>query len=162
MKRSIGKMTMLALGFCGFTALSGIACSPRGTGAAVTQNDGTGSATIALQVPGGLTLNTVTFSITGPAGFSQSGSIDVSHSTTVSTVIGGLPAGSGYSITLNSTATDGVSACLGSGTFTVAAGAVTAVSVVLDCHQAPTTGSISINGVTNVCPNIDGVSANPA
>ena len=92
MKRSIGKMTMLALGFCGFTALSGIACSPRGTGAAAVQNDRTGSATIALQLPGGLTINTVTYSITGPAAFSQSGSIDVSHSTTVSTVIGGLPA----------------------------------------------------------------------
>ena len=162
MKRSIGKMTMLALGFCGFTALSGIACSPRGTGSAVVQNDGTGSATIALQVPGGLTINTVTYSITGPAGFSQSGSIDVSHSTTVSTVIGGLPAGDGYSITLNATATDGTSTCLGSGTFKVTAGAVTAISVVLDCHQAPTTGSVSVNGVTNVCPNIDGVSANPA
>jgi len=162
MKRSIGKMTMLALGFCGFTALSGIACSPRGTGSAVVQNDGTGSATIALQVPGGLTINTVTYSIAGPAGFSQSGSIDVSHSTTVSTVIGGLPAGDGYSITLNATATDGTSTCLGSGTFKVTAGAVTAISVVLDCHQAPTTGSVSVNGVTNVCPNIDGVSANPA
>ena len=91
MKRSIGKMTMLALGFCGFTALSGIACSPRGTGSAAVQTDGTGSATIALQIAGGLTINTVTYSITGPAGFTTSGSIDVSHSTTVSTVIGGLP-----------------------------------------------------------------------
>jgi len=162
MKRSIGKMTMLALGFCGFTALSGIACSPRGTGAAAIQTDGTGSATIALQIAGGLTINTVTYSITGPAGFSTSGSIDVSHSTTVSTVIGGLPAGNGYSLTLTGTATDGTSTCLGSGTFNVTAGAVTAVSVVLDCHQAPTTGSVSVNGVTNVCPNIDGVSANPA
>ena len=162
MKRSIGKMTMLALGFCGFTALSGIACSPRGTGPAVVQDDGTGSATIALQVAGGLTINTVTYSITGPAGFTKSGPIDVSHSTTVSTVIGGLPAGNGYSITLNATATDGVSSCLGSGTFNVTAGAVTAVSVVLDCHQAATTGSVSVNGALNVCPNIDGVSANPA
>jgi hypothetical protein len=162
MKRSIGKMTMLALGFCGFTALSGISCSSRGIGSAVIQNDVTGSATIALQVAGGLTINTVTYSITGPAGFSKVGSIDVTSSTTVSTVIGGIPAGNGYSIALNATATDGHSTCLGSGTFNVTAGAVTAVSVTLDCHQAPTTGSISVNGVTNVCPNIDGVSANPA
>ena len=77
-------------------------------------------------------------------------------------MIGGLPAGNGYSITLNATATDGITSCLGSGTFNVTAGAITAVSVVLDCHQAPTTGSVSVNGVTNVCPSIDGVSANPA
>ena len=152
MKRSIGKMTMLALGFCGFTALSGIGCSPRGTDASAVQNVRTGGATIALQIPGGLTVNTVTYSITGPAGFSTSGSIDVSHSTTVSTVIGGLPAGNGYGITLNATATDGVSACLGSGTFNVTAGAVAAVSVVLDCHQAATTGSVSVNGATERLP----------
>ena len=162
MKRSIGKMTMLALGFCGFTALSGIGCAPRGTGPTAVQNDRTGSATIALQLAGGLTINTVTYSITGPAGFTKSGSIDVSHSTTVSTVIGGLPAGNGYGITLTGTATDGVSSCLGSGTFNVTAGAVTAVSVVLDCHQAATTGSVSVNGVLNVCPTADGISASPA
>ncbi len=96
MKRSIGKMTMLALGFCGFTALSGIACSPRGTGAAAVQTDGMGSATIALQVPGGLTINTVTYSITGPAG-SPSRARSTSRTRRRLTVtIGGLPAGNGY------------------------------------------------------------------
>jgi hypothetical protein len=160
MKRTIGKMTMLALGFCGFTALSGISCSQRGSGADIVQNARTGSATIALQVAGGLTLNTVTYSISGPT--AKSGSIDVSHSATISTVIGGLAAGGGYSITLMGTATDGVSSCLGTGTFTVTAGAVTAVTVTLDCHAAPTSGSISVNGVTNTCPNIDGITANPA
>ncbi|HVT09193.1 MAG TPA: PKD domain-containing protein [Polyangia bacterium] len=162
MKSSIGKMTMLALGFCGFTALSGISCSPRGNGPAAVQNDGTGSATIAFQVAGGLTINTLTYSLTGPGGFSKTGSIDVSRSTTISTVIGGLPAGNGYMLTLNGTTTDGVSTCLGSGTFSVTAGALTTVSVALDCHQAPTTGSVSVNGITNVCPSIDGVSASPA
>jgi hypothetical protein len=153
---------MLALGLCGFTALSGISCSQRATGGAIVQSDQTGGATIALQIPGGLTVNTVMYSIMGPASFSKSGSIDVSNSTTISTVIGGIPAGNGYTVTLNATATDGVSSCLGSGMFNITAGAVTAVNVTLDCHQAPTTGSVSVNGVTNVCPSIDGITASPA
>ncbi len=85
MKRSIGKMSMLALAFCGYTSLTAINCGPRGTGAAAVQTDGTGGATIAVQIAGGLTVNTVRYTITGPAGFSKSGAVDVSHSTTIST-----------------------------------------------------------------------------
>jgi hypothetical protein len=163
MKSSIGKMTTLALAFCGYTALSAIGCSPRGAGpAAVQTNQTSGSASIALQIAGGLTLNTVTYSITGPAAFSQTGSIDVSHSTKASVLIGGLPVGTGYNVTLNGTATDGHSTCLGSGTFSITAAATTSVTVSLDCHQAPVTGSVQVNGVTNVCPVIDGVTANPS
>ena len=32
----------------------------------------------------------------------------------------------------------------------------------LTCHEAPRTGSVIVNGTLNVCPTIDGVSANPA
>jgi acid phosphatase len=35
------------------------------------------------------------------------------------------------------------------------------VSVNLDCHEAAKNGSISVNGTLNVCPTIDGISANP-
>ena len=55
---------------------------------------------IGLQVGVGVTLNTVTYTITGPAGFSRTGSIDVSHSSTVSAVISGIPFGTGYQIAL--------------------------------------------------------------
>jgi hypothetical protein len=161
MKRSIGEMTMLALAFCGYAALSAIGCSPRGTGAAAVQSRYTGSAGIALQIGGGVTVNTMAYSITGPGGFSQAGSIDVSHSTTASVLVGGIPAGTGYSVTLNGTATDGVSTCLGSGTFNIIAGATTMVTVSVDCHQGATAGSVQVNGVTNVCPVADGITANP-
>ncbi len=163
MKSSIGKMTTLALAFCGTTAFSAIGCSPRATGpTAVQSNQTSGNAAIALQLAGGLTVNTVTYSITGPASFSQSGTIDVSRSSTASVLIGGLPVGTGYSVTLNATATDGHSTCLGSGTFNITAGATTTVTVSLDCHQAPVAGSVQINGVTNTCPVIDGITANPS
>ena len=49
----------------------------------------------------------VAYTITGPNAITKSGSIDVSHSATVSAVISGLPAGTGFNITLTGTATDG-------------------------------------------------------
>jgi phospholipase C len=125
-----------------------------------TNNTATGSVGIAL-VQGGVTINTVSYTINGPNGFTKSGTIDVSHSTALSTIIGGLPAGSGYSITLSATGTDG-SNCGGNATFAVTAGALTNVSVTLDCHQPAKTGSVSVTGGVNICPNLDAVSASPA
>jgi hypothetical protein len=44
----------------------------------------------------------------------------------------------------------------------VIAGATSAVTVHLTCHEAARTGSVAVNGTINVCPTGDGVSANPA
>jgi hypothetical protein len=120
-----------------------------------------GSLNFAL-VDGGVTLTSINYVISGPNGFSKSGTIDVASSTTVSGVIGGLPAGSGYTITLSATSTDGTTTCGGSAGFNVVAHAVTSVGVTLDCHQAPKTGSVLVNGTLNICPVADGISANPA
>jgi phospholipase C len=126
-----------------------------------TNNAGLGSVDIAL-VQGGVTLTSVSYAISGPNGFSKSGSIDVASSATLSAVIGGLPAGNGFTITLTATATDGTTTCGGSAQFNVTAGTVTKVSVTLDCHQAPRTGSIAVTGTVNICPNLDSLSASPA
>ena len=125
-----------------------------------TNNAGLGSVDIAL-VQGGVTLTTVNYSISGPNSFSKTGTINVASSNTISAIIGGLPAGNGFTISLTATGTDG-SNCGGSAPFNVTAGAVTAVSVVLDCHQPANTGSVSVNGTVNVCPNLQGISASPA
>ncbi len=126
-----------------------------------TNNAGLGSVEVAL-AQGGVTLTSVSYSITGPNGFSKSGTINVASSATLSTVIGGLPAGNGFTITLTATGTDGTTSCLGSATFNVTAGKVTGVSVTLDCHQPAKTGSVAVNGTINVCPNLDAISASPA
>ena len=125
-----------------------------------TNNAGLGSIDIAF-VQGGLTLTSVNYSITGPNNFSKTGSINVASSNTISTIIGGLPAGNGFTITLTATGTDGTG-CGGSAPFNVTAGTVTAVSVVLDCHQPANTGSIAVNGTINVCPTLESLSASPA
>jgi phospholipase C len=109
----------------------------------------------------GVTIDTVNYTITGPHGYSKTGSIDVSHSTTISAVIGGIPVGSGYTITLTATSVDGSLTCSGSATFSVTAHTTTAVTVKLECHQGPKTGGVGINGSTNVCPSIQSVSASP-
>ena len=116
---------------------------------------------IGLLLAGGVNLSTLSYTITGPGGFSKTGSIDVSASSTVSAIIGGLPAGTGFTISLSGTSTDGSTTCVGSATFNVTANSTTSVRLTLDCHQAAKTGSINLAGTINVCPNLTAISANP-
>ncbi len=162
MTRSIGKMSMLALAFCGYASLAGCNAGTAGNSGSITSQDGTGSVSFALTLVPGVTLPSASYTITGPAGFSKMGTINLTSSSTLSALISGLPAGMGYAITISSTASDAVTTCGGSATFNVAARATTVVVVALDCHQPATTGSASISGVINVCPVVDGVSATPA
>ena len=164
--KSFSRVSILALAAAG-ACVPALSCSSVGNTSSepsdsVNNAGDTGTVGLELQVGPGLTVNTVAYTITGPAGFSQTGSIDVSHSTTLVATIGGLPAGTGYGISLSATATDGATTCAGSATFNVAAHATTAVSVSLDCHQPPGTGSVLVNGQLNVCPVVDGVSAIPS
>ncbi|HWZ90178.1 MAG TPA: hypothetical protein VNW92_15045, partial [Polyangiaceae bacterium] len=142
------------------------ACSDKsvhsGSDSAGSDSDRSGEIGLALQLQSGITINTVAYTITGPGTFTKAGSIDVSNSTTISTVIGAIPAGTGASITLSATSLDGSTQCGGSASFNVTAHATTAVSVHLTCHEAPRTGTVLVNGSLNLCPAIDGISANPA
>ena len=131
-----------------------------GSGGSWASRQAGGSVQIALQV-GGASINTVNYTITGPASFTQNGTIDVSHSNTISALLGPFAAGGPYTITLTGTSTDGAETCAGSGTFTIAAGQTVSATVPLTCHQAPRTGSVSVNGAVNVCPEIDSLSADP-
>jgi hypothetical protein len=133
------------------------ACSPS-TGDRATE---VGDVSVALTGAGGVTINAVTYTITGPMAFMKSGSIDVSASSTISATIGGLPAGSGFSITLTASSTDGSQSCTGTAPFTVMPHQTTPVTVPVRCHEGAKTGSVLATGVVNVCPQIDGVTATP-
>jgi phospholipase C len=126
-----------------------------------SSNDDQSTGSAALQLGPGLTLDTVSYTITGPGGFTRSGTLDVSHSTSISGTISGLPAGSGYNITVSGTSTDGSTTCGGSATFTVMARQTAMVGVHVVCQQKPNTGSVSINGTINTCAVLDGIMANP-
>ncbi len=155
----IGLGTFLALGTLAVGAFQGCSTNPPSRNGG---NETVGSIGLALQLGPGQTLDTVAYTITGPNNFVKTGTLNVSHSTTVSGTIGGLPAGNNFTISLNGTTTSGGTNCLGSGTFNITAGQTTMVTVHLTCHEAPTTGSVSVNGTLNICPQIDSLSASPA
>jgi len=148
---------MLALGS---TAVLG-GCSAGTDGAVAQDAEHAGEVGLDLTVAGA-TLNTVSYVITGAAGYTKTGTLNVAGSSTLSGLIGGIPVGTGYSITLSATATDGTTSCAGSASFSVTAHTTTPVAIALTCHQASRTGSVAINGTLNVCPVVDGVSANPS
>ncbi|HLK91241.1 MAG TPA: hypothetical protein VKZ18_15190 [Polyangia bacterium] len=143
--------------FAGGLLATGCASTPNNGGSLAANG---GSVQIALQV-GGATVNSVSYTITGPASFTQSGTIDVSHSNGISAQLGPFAAGGPYTITLTGASTDGSESCAGSASFSVTAGQTAQVTVPLTCHQAPRTGSVSVNGAVNVCPQIDALDANP-
>jgi hypothetical protein len=120
--------------------------------------ENTGTIGLALQLPDGFSIESVSYQITGN-GFTKSGSFDVSASQGISALIGGIPAGTGYTITLS--AGEGGATCSGSAAFSVAASATTTVAVSLQCHTPATNGSVLVNGSTNVCPHVDGLTVGP-
>jgi len=154
---NVGLALFLVAASAAFTGCNGK--SPSSTGATDTGIGGIGL-TLALSSPENIL--SASYTITNPNGYSKTGTIDVSQSTTLAVLIGGIPGGSGYSIELDATTSDGSVSCSGTAGFTVTAGATTAVSVHLACHEAPHTGSVSVNGSINLCPVANGVSASPA
>ena len=141
--------------------LSVFGCSSADTRTLPESAENVGAVGLTLQ-SGGVTLNSINFTILG-TGFSKSGTIDVSNSTTISAVIGGIPAGNGYSITLSGSdaGSTGIT-CTGSASFNVTAGTTTSTQIHLQCKTPPKTGGVMINGTLNICPVIDSLSVAPA
>ena len=126
-----------------------------------SSSDEAGTIRAALQLWSGTTLNTVSYAIGGPGGFARAGNVDVSHSTTISFTVGGIPAGQGYNVSLNGTASVGTTTCSGAAMFDITPKMTTMLSIKVQCREQPRTGSVMINGTVNVCPVVEGVSANP-
>jgi hypothetical protein len=142
-------------------ALTGCAAKSASSGG-LAGDTNVGSVGLALTLAPGDTVASATYSISNPNGFSKSGTVDVSQATTLSFIIGGLPAALAYTIQINATSSDGNTTCVGSGSFDVTAHATAAVTVHLTCHEGARSGSVLVNGTINICPVADGISANPA
>src|SRR5579883_890300 len=127
---------------------------------------GTGTVGMDLTLPGGAVINTVNWTVTGPNGAStvvQTGSVAVGNSSSVSFLVGGIPAGAGYSIALSGQSTDGSVTCSGSSAFNVTARTTTNVSVQLQCSSAAAdAGSALVNGSTFNCAAWNSATASPA
>jgi phospholipase C len=156
-KITILRMVLLG-GLLGSTWITGCATEPIDA----TQPENVGEISLDLQLAPGVGINTVSYTITGPLGFSRKGNIDVSNSSTVSAVIGGIPFGVGYQIVLRAVTANGTGACMGSATFDIDGPDTKPVALHMTCQLQPTTGSILINGSLNICPKIEGIDVSPA
>jgi len=128
---------------------------------------GHGRVGLALQVAPGVTVSSATYTITGPDGFSTTGTVSVGQSSdvpvNVAEISGGLPVGTGYVIDVTATTADGGTVCSGSTDFDVTAGdTMSDVIVHLTCRQPPGTGRIRVVLAPNICPVLDAISAIPA
>ncbi|MGE0869066.1 MAG: hypothetical protein AB7P03_10895 [Kofleriaceae bacterium] len=125
--------------------------------------ENTATIDMSLQLGPGITVNTVDWTISNSStGFTRSGSVDVRFSNTVQFMTGALPAGDGYSIALAAASVDGAFSCTGSADFSVLAGSITPISLVFNCSTTPPAeGSIVVSGTTQICANLDSISAAP-
>jgi hypothetical protein len=127
-------------------------------------NEPTGTVRAQLVLPSGQDIEVLNWDLTGPGGLStviQSGKVD-SQGLNVSFLVGGIPAGSGYAITLSGTATDGSVTCTGSAPFAVVARMTTDVTLELACSVSTTGAHVTlVNGTTFNCAGTSGIAASP-
>ena len=138
------------------TAMSIQSC---GQASAEREREGAGAIGLALQVSPGNTLSSATYTIDGPNGYTSAGTVAVGDSPDVPVVVQHLPNGIGYQMLVSGTASDGVTQCEGSAAFDVANDATSTVLVHLVCGVP--SGDVQITGTFNICPLLDGLSANP-
>jgi hypothetical protein len=162
MARTFGKMATLAVACCGYAAIAGCSGGEKANTSESGSEESVGKLSLALRLASGATIDSASYTITGPGGFTKAGTIDLTSATKLTATIGGLPAGSGYTVTLSATTTNGATTCGGSGTFSVVARKTASVTVPMTCREAARTGSVLVKGELNLCPTIDGISTNPS
>ncbi len=131
-----------------------------------TNRDGVGSLGMALTLPGGETINSVSWVITGPNGASTvvtQGVVNLQSSLSVSFTVSNIPAGSNYTIALSGTSTDGTVTCAGSVQFNISTRATTSVSDFLQCNAAISeAGTLMLSGQAYNCAAWSGVTVFPS
>lgn len=122
-----------------------------------------GSVGLAVQLSPGVNVASVHYKVSGNSITPIEGDIAVADpAATVSVLINGIPAGTGYSIELSAVSADGKTTCAGKAeNVTVVASQSTAVNVAIQCRGAKTRGTVLVNGTFNNCPSVDFSSASP-
>jgi hypothetical protein len=126
----------------------------------LTQNPGAlGTVGLSLTIAQGVNVTSINWSISGPD--SYSGTANFGDAQSAEFVIGGIAAGTGYTVTLSGTDSNN-DPCSGmSGTFSVAAGATTYVLESVTCLEPTdatispdvTTGSVAVEAGVSVVPD---------
>lgn len=164
MRRLVGRVFVLTMISAG--ASSAMSACYADDGSVPSQKAGAakaevGSLGVNLHIGSGIVVDTASYTVTGPGSFMKTGSIDLGATEKLSVTIGGLPAGTGYSIAISATAIDGITTCGGSNGFDVMAHVTTSTTVALDCHEPPRKGSVLLTGVANICPVLESLDVFP-
>lgn len=134
-----------------------------------------GSVTLKYSLPAGADFGTLAYSLTNGTN-TYSSSVSVADASSLSVVIGGVAAGSGYGLSMSATSDDGQVRCAGavgtagidagrgSSTFSVGPRMTTVVNVPLACANVPgqDAGGLLIEPATSCCPTWDTVVAFPS
>jgi hypothetical protein len=160
-KIGMGKLGMLALASAVVSSAGLGACNKHEGG---EESRALGGVGFKLSLPGGVSIENISYTITGPEGYKKTGLIPVAGSgSTFTAKIDGLPVGTGYTIALEAADLTGQRTCVGTAMFSIAANAVTPVSVTLQCPGvAAETGSVQIDGKLAICPVVRWATANAA
>ncbi len=159
----------ILFGVCLATA-GAMACSGSRNQQSVEHAENTGTVGLSLQVAAGLSISQVNWTIHNPSllAADMTGTVDVSQSQTIQFVVGGLPAGGGYTVTLSATTSTGLS-CGGSSAFSITASSTSNVTANVVCYAASVdagnAGSATIGGsvsVANECAAVSTLSASPS
>ncbi len=139
--------------------------SPGRSGAVVAPN-GSGTVGAQLTLPAGQLIEVVQWVITGPhnaATVVQRGSVSIPNTNVVSFLASGIPAGTGYLISLSGTAIDGSVTCAGSSSFAIQSHETTPVPVVMACTVATSGSQVTlVNGTSFNCADVTNITAVPA
>jgi len=152
----VGKAAFLFAAAALGASVAIVGCSHRSS-----PSEDVGAVTVALTLSPGVTVNTVSYTITGNGITAINGNIDVTNQTHATALVSGIPAGNGYLLVMNATSTDGKTTCTGQTNFNITANSTASATVILQCRgQRATTGTVAINGRLDNCPFITGFSAN--
>jgi hypothetical protein len=160
------RAAMLTAFVLALAATGQVGCSSGGSSQspAGSLDERTGTVGLELTLPGGALLSSVSYSVTGPNGASTvltSGTASLQNSTTVSLLIGNIPAGT-WAIAISGNADGGIT-CSGSATFTIAARATTQLNVAMRCNVAPAdAGTAAIGSTLYSCGVANGIATNPS
>ena len=155
MRSVLGKAIILGLALSA-TAVGCSSGSKPPTGGGPTTGN-TGDIGLQLQV-GSLTVNQVQYNISNGTN-TYSGTLEVADASHLLAVIGGIQAGSGYTLTLSATATDGTPCNGSSAPFTVVANSTVIVGIQLLCRPSQEAGSVKIEGTFGQCASFGSVGA---
>jgi hypothetical protein len=128
---AIGLACTSALTGCGGTVDS--ATPPSDSGADATA---LGSINVEFRLPSG-TASAASYRLTGPNGFSYASMLNFDGSQAVGFLLGSIPVGSGYQLSLTASDADGGESCTGSTTFEVTANKTTMIMLDATCIGGP-------------------------